>query len=999
MRRRAIGAIVLGALLAASPVRGATVLPPVPPPPDLTRLVPFAEAPLEKPAVGVGDLALPEGPTELPPFPPATVVAPWGGRPVPTLAHPAPLACMGAFFGAAESALECGRARIAKAEYEDAAKVLEQAARSGADKDLVLEARYWLAETYWQLGRVEPADRLFRQVVQTAPKASDFGRWATHGSAWTALRLGDATRARDVFAQLLAGPLPVTMEPWARHGLALASYALGRHDEAVAAWEALRVKGVPGLLARDVGFWLGEALGRVGQSDRAAQELDRFVKGGPHALLDAGWFRLGWWSLAARRTKQSADAFRAYLTPSAPSAAPRIGTERDWAEAGLALALLTSDYAAARDVARGLETRRSPLRDPIFLRFARALVEGKRGAEAQAVIQELLGANLAPAVRAWVLLLNGEASRIQGNFDDARTQYDLAQRTEPVSATGWFAGLRQAQVNFELREFAQAARDLGGLVATAPSSEARATVLLLQGEAAYHAGNYAVAGAAFRRAVIEFPNHPKVAAARLSVAWTALRQDRNDDARRAFLEFVRVHSQDPQAPDALLLASELALRGPADLNEAKGLLDRIITEYPGRPRTEFAKLNRALVRLRSGDVKAAQAELRDWIGRAPFPPLMGRAHAALGAALLAAGLPTDAGRAFAQAQREGLGALATLGLAAVQLAQGKLDAAKGLFEDARDKGTPAVARAAEYGLAAIAFQGGDHKAFKQPALAELDAAPKGPGAPRLLYVLTGIAVEEKDWTGALDLAKRLAEEFPTDEAADDAFESVGSTAAAGALWPVAYAAYGELRQRYPRSPFAEAAVLTLAEAQVETGRADVARRELEKVVASSPADAKLTRVWLALARARVAVGDRTAALEAYARAAKDGHGPEWGKPAIFTHARLLAEDKRWGEARAVLTELLRRAAGADAADAAYALGETCQGEGDFAAAAEYFMTAAYVDPQSATGRRALLGAAASLVALKQPDSAAIVYKKLRDQRELPTELADAARKGLKEIGQ
>src|SRR5881392_3226820 len=77
-------------------------------------------------------------------------------------------------------------------------------------------------------------------------------------------------------------------------------------------------------------------------------------------------------------------------------------------------------------------------------------------------------------------------------------------------------------------------------------------------------GNYAVAGAAFRRAVIEFPNHPKVAAARLSVAWTALRQDRNDDARRAFLEFVRVHSQDPQAPDALLLASELALRGPAD---------------------------------------------------------------------------------------------------------------------------------------------------------------------------------------------------------------------------------------------------------------------------------------------------------------------------------------------------------------------------------------------------------------------------------------------------
>src|SRR5207247_998763 len=97
------------------------------------------------------------------------------------------------------------------------------------------------------------------------------------------------------------------------------------------------------LLARAVGFWLGESLGRVGQYDRAATELERFVTGGPHPLLDAGRLRLGWWSLAARRAKQSADAFRAYLTPSSPSAAPRTGTERDWAEAGLALALLNSD--------------------------------------------------------------------------------------------------------------------------------------------------------------------------------------------------------------------------------------------------------------------------------------------------------------------------------------------------------------------------------------------------------------------------------------------------------------------------------------------------------------------------------------------------------------------------------------------------------------------------------------------------------------------------------
>src|SRR5207247_2421119 len=145
-------------------------------------------------------------------------------------------------------------------------------------------------------------------------------------------------------------------------------------------------------------------------------------------------------------------------------------------------------------------------------------------------------------------------------------------------------------------------------------------------------------------------------------------------------------------------------------------------------------------------------------------------------------------------------------------------------EDARDKGTAAIAHAAEYGLAATAFLGGAHKEFRQPALAELDAAPKGRGAPRLLYVLTGLAVEEKDWAGALGFAKRLASEFPVDEAADDAFESIAAAAAQARAWPVVAEAYSELRSRYPKSPFADAAIVTLAEAQVETGRVDVARR-------------------------------------------------------------------------------------------------------------------------------------------------------------------------------
>lgn len=465
MRRR-VAVVVLLAAWAVAPAgaAGQTLLPLAPPPPDLARLVPFAEAPGEKPPLATATLPLPPPPADLPPFPLAAFAPPTAEKPTAAVAQPGPLACVGAFFGVASKALECGRARFAKAEYDDAAKALEQAARSGSDADVVLEARYWLAETYWVLGRAEQADRLYLEVARTAPKGSDAEMWSTLGGAWTALRLGNAQRARDTFTQILARPMPLSMEPWARHGLALASYALGRHEDAIAAWTALAAKGVPGALARDVALWFGEALGRVGQYERAADELTRFVQGGPHPLVDQGQLRLGWWSLQAGRYKESIAAFRAFLTPTSPAAAPKIGTERDWAEAGIVLALLPTDADAARQAARDLESRRSPLVLPLLVRFARTLIDAGKGAEALTVLQDVLAGTLTPAVRAYALLLNGEANRTQGNLDDARTQYDLAQKAEPGSATGWLAAFRLAQANVEMREFAQAARDLAPVV-------------------------------------------------------------------------------------------------------------------------------------------------------------------------------------------------------------------------------------------------------------------------------------------------------------------------------------------------------------------------------------------------------------------------------------------------------------------------------------------------------------------------------------------------------
>jgi tetratricopeptide (TPR) repeat protein len=420
--------------------------------------------------------------------------------------------------------------------------------------------------------------------------------------------------------------------------------------------------------------------------------------------------------------------------------------------------------------------------------------------------------------------------------------------------------------------------------------------------------------------LLEFPAAPQASMVRLAVAWTSLRQGRRETARREFLEFARTAPDSPYAVDALVLAAELATEA-GDLEAAGRLLEQIVTTYPTNPRTDFARLNRGILLVRTGDPAGAQTALRDWLGRASFPALFGRAHVALGAALLSSGDSFGAQREFTLAQRDGLGPFASLGLGAVAMSRSRWDDAGKSFTEARDTGTPDVIAAAEYGLAAIAYSKSGGHDFKKPALAELKSLPPGARSGSqggaLLYVLTGISVAEKDWPGALDYARRLVDDYPAHEAADDGLERVAAGAASAAAWPVALKADLLLRERYPRSPFAEAGRVRVAEALLETGKADEARREVDQVLAASPNDGRAT---LLLARMRAAGGDRSGALEAYARAAREGQGLQGSGPALLGHGRLLVEDRQWSQARGVFEGLLKSEDTATVAEAARASG-------------------------------------------------------------------------------
>jgi tetratricopeptide (TPR) repeat protein len=288
----------------------------------------------------------------------------------------------------------------------------------------------------------------------------------------------------------------------------------------------------------------------------------------------------------------------------------------------------------------------------------------------------------------------------EGNRDRAHSSTTSRGREGGV---GWIATVRLARTNFEVREFAQAARDLALVFAARVAPEVRAAALLLAGEALYHAGDTAAAAASFRRLLVEFPDHAQAADARLGIAWSG--SARTGATRRGRVpEFATLRRARLRSGRARLAAEQSLRRRHREA--ARKLLDGIIADHASHPRTEFARLNRAILMLRMGETRAAIPELRDWIARAPFPPLLGRAHTALGAALLATGAPAEAQRSFTLAQLEGVGPLAALGLGSVGLLQRQWDAAAGALTEARDGGTTAVAAAAEYGLAVVAFHKG-----------------------------------------------------------------------------------------------------------------------------------------------------------------------------------------------------------------------------------------------------------------------------------------------------
>jgi TolA-binding protein len=915
-------------------------------------------------------------------------------RPSAPMAPPRALACnpLGSVFGVASEQLECGRAKYQRAELEPALVEFQAVMQKSGDRDLVREARYWTAESLLRLGRRADVASHFEIVAKEDPQ-SDIGLYSRHALAWVLLERGESARALETFQGFLRGRVVPELVPIARHGRALSLHALQRYPEARAEWTALLNTSLPRPLAAEASFWLGDTLGRLGDPAGAAQRLQVFTAAGPHLLIESGLMRLGWWRREAGQPLEAVKTYRGLL-----GAYPRTG-EAPWVRAGLVRALLDlDDYAAAREEARRLQSsdKTGSLALPALLLLARYGVEKNRPEETQALATELLGLELGASTRAYVLVLSGESLRQSGQATEARDRFDAVRQAGAPAVFGGYAGVRLAQIDLEARELAQARTTAESLLAGTLPPAQRAAALLIAGEASYGLREYDRAAGFYTRYLTELPQSPSSAPVRLALGWAELRRGAAAAARQEWERFAREAPNDPRLPAVLLLSAEMAARA-GDEAGARVLLDRLLARYPDGEQAEAAMLNRAVLAMRAGREADALRDLDALTARAPTSPFIGRIRLARGAALLRVQRAPDAETEFRSALREGEEA-GRLGLGVVAFTRRQWGEATREWVAVRDASAGSAATAAEYGLAAAAFNQGQLDEFRRLAAPLLAGSPDPAFTPGLLQGMAYLAAADKKWTEARALTLRLVNEFGKSGAAPAALATLGGAAARSGEWPVSREAYQLLATRYAGYALGAEARLDQAEALLRTGAVPEARQRLEAFVNGETGDPRLPRALLLLAQSYETGGEKDKALDIYARLRRDYPTAAGTERAAFSQGRLLLTEGKWEEARPLLQKALDDADPTTAAEAAFRLGEGHRAAGQHADAAQAYMTAAYLAPESPWGQRALLGAGQSFAALKQSDAAVIVYRKLATAKGSEVELADAARKELKALG-
>lgn len=832
----------------------------------------------------------------------------------------------------------------------EAARLFERLAREGGP--LAADSRYMEALCHRKAGAAERALTAFRQLGASGPAERKDA--ALLGEGRTLFELGRQAEAAEVLGRL------VTEHPtsaWRDEAKLWRARALLGSGQAKAGARLLADLRSSPRVGAEASLWLARAYAERERHEPAIRILEAALESFPESpFAETLELEIVVERISAGQAPAAIEALEGFRSRHPES------DSLDHAAYLEAFALHRSG-----DLARSAEACRQFLakypesryrRDARWIEAENAFLDGRHddAIRLYASIETDFGDDLSAEDRLLARYRQAEARLLSGDYEAATRELDglvsgpgSAARRELLASRPVFASYRylRGEAAYQAGDHARAIRELRAYLSGDGSGEQRGQALLKLahsleasgdgkaadeayrealdatedgdtrgrirfelGQLAMQRGDNEAAAAAFRQVVEESPGSALAPHACHFLGWIAQEGGRGAEAIEWYTKLVDAPEGESDLRSEGLYRLALALQSESRFDEARRVLERLQTEYPGEDVVRKVRLQEAITLAREGETKKALAALESLEASSLPPDLAALLHYERAWCHRAVDAPDAARRDYSRllelaTEGKDLGAQRSL-VPAARMELAELEFEAGRYAVARDRiaallispGGPLpddLEERALYRLVWCRYREGDHEEIAKAYRVYRSTFPEGRRRAEIALLVARSRVEAREFAKAIPLFREVSESAT--EAADVELALVGEAECHNELRDFTKARELLLAavEKHPEGKHRERAGFGLGWANEHLGRFDEAIERYRGVSGSGSEIA---------ARAQFQIGQCLAAQKKYADAIVEFlqvparyRFPSWSARATLQVAGCFEALENWSQAR------------------------------------------------------------------------------------------------------
>jgi len=331
-------------------------------------------------------------------------------------------------------------------------------------------------------------------------------------------------------------------------------------------------KATEGEVAGEAHYWAGNSALALNRNTDASTQFGKVISRFPkHALAARAQLKSGDALLAAKQADAAATAYRVVIDkyPQAPEAN----------DAKKALAGLFDGVTDPVQLAAALKNAAPPERARGTLRLARIFLSGKKYADAEAPLNELIKTKPEVAVAAEAQYLLGLAHEAQSRPAPAAAALGEAIRQAPKAEWAGDAQGRLAWLYLDLKQAPNAEKAATAALTgkLTPEAERQARLALIQAQIDQEKWDVALEGC--RALLATNPPAETVATVLYTQAWMSEKREKPEEALPLWERLVAEHPKSDYVPEALLHIADGRFRAE-QYAEARDKYSALLTMFP-----------------------------------------------------------------------------------------------------------------------------------------------------------------------------------------------------------------------------------------------------------------------------------------------------------------------------------------------------------------------------------------------------------------------------------